>query len=168
MRLTKNVIDHIVDKLVEPAIQKKIELGAEIEGIVKKTMLKKLPVRVIKLWESQSKFLRYESSVRVHYRGSYNWVHLKEALPAESYVINIEDADDSQRLLDIDSEKKKLTAKIEATRSSLTTTLKALSTYEKVREEFPEAAAYLPDENGVEDVPAINIEDIRLNLKTLI
>ena len=165
-RLTNNEIDKIVDGLTAHIDKRIQEIDQERSDIALKQIESKYSKEVRTLVAKKSPYLKTISHVRINFLGDYGYVNFKEEIVAPASQLNIADPATAQRLLDLKNEQYEINRKLNKVIPELTATLKAIGTHDKLKKEFPEAYAFLPETSKA--VPALNLDKIRLDLKTLI
>lgn len=167
MRITKSLTDQIVEKLVNPISEKIKENDAIISKLVHEYVLRDCPEEVIQLWKQKSKWINTSNSISFVYLGQHSWCYFPnyEESPVKSSRIVIEDREVAEKIHDIVNDNILLNKKRKELSKELEVTILKLSTFSRIKEQFPEAAELLPIEEKTEI--ALNIEDVRNKLKNL-
>jgi len=166
MRITKDLTYQIIEKLVSPITEKIKQNEQLLCDIASKIMIDKCPKEVIKIWNFvDKKYIRSNNSINVAYLGSYYYCYFDLSYPSKDDCINIVDIETANKFQDIVNNNIDLRAKSKKLSKELEITILKLSTYARIKEQFPEAAAFLPSEQKMEI--ALNIQDIRNKLKDL-
>lgn len=167
-RITVSEIEKVVSKLLTPIVKKLQDLEDEIRGVVAFYLHKQYPAEVHALLAEKCKFLNWQSYITVYYLGQHKGVSFSNpGVVAKSGQINIEDRAAAELIQKCVNEIIDLKKEYSIMEADITSTLKSLRTFEKIRKEFPEAAAFLP-EDGERHLPALNISDIQSRLKNLV
>lgn len=168
MRITKELTYKIIDQLVKPITDKIKENDNEISQIVQNYVLKDCPKEIINLWKQKSNWIHTENNISFTYLGQHSWCYFpkREETPIKKRSISIEDRDVAERIQSIVNNNNELNKKKRSLEKELEVTILKLSTFARIREQFPEAAKLLPDENKRTEI-ALNIEDVRNKLKNI-
>ena len=165
MRITKDLTCQIVAKLVSPITEKIKENDGEISKIVQDYILKDCQGEVLRLWKQKSEWLQTSSSIYFNYLGQHDYCNFTKSIPKKQSTILIEDQEIAVQIQSIVNENISLRKKSKELSAELEITILKLSTFARIKEQFPEAAELLPDEKKSEI--AINIQDVRNKLKNL-
>jgi len=166
MRITKDLTLKIVETLVNPITEKITETKDLVSKIVTDYILGNCPQEVFNLWNNKSPYIETKSYVTVNYLGQWNEVRFKIPVPYYTRNITIKDVDIANKLQIAYNDINELRKKKTELSKQLEVTILKLSTFARIREQFPEAAELLPDENKRTEI-ALNIEDVRNKLKNI-
>lgn len=133
-------------KITEP-IRKQIEalndsLRVELGTIVRKS----IPKEVLALFETHQNYVKSGTSFRVYGNG-FNGQYLPtdKRYPETGNNDTVTPTkEEAKKLQDIISKKEKLSEQLQTTRTEIEKTIISLGTYNRVKEQFPEAYPYLP------------------------
>lgn len=166
MRITKDLTLKIVNQLVKPITDKINENSNSISGIIKDYILKDCPIEILDLWHKNSNWVNTSSYVSFSYLGQSSSCSFKKDIPIKSKHIIIEDreiAEQVQKIINCNLDLKKKHRELS---TELEVTILKLATFARIKDQFPEAAQLLPDENKRTEI-ALNIQDVRNKLKNI-
>lgn len=168
MRITKDLTYKIIDQLVKPITDKIDENDCKISKIIQDYVLKDCPKEVINLWKQKSKWINVETNISFNFLGQHSWCYFpkKEYTPIKKSNIVIEDRVIAEQIQVIVNSNIDLKKKSKELSKELEITILKLGTFARIREQFPEAAELLPDENKRTEI-ALNIQDVRNKLKNI-
>ena len=168
MRITKDLTYQIVEKLVSPITEKIKENDGKISKIVQDYVLKDCPKEIIHLWKHKSKWINTANNISFYYLGQHSWCYFpkSEETPIQKSQITIEDRVIAEQIQTIVNSNLDLKKKSKELSKELEVTILKLSTFARIKEQFPEAAELLPDEKKQTEI-ALNIQDVRNKLKNL-
>lgn len=168
MRITKELTYKIIDQLVKPITDKITENDSKISKLVQNYVLKDCPKEIIILWKQKSKWINTANNISFNYIGQHSWCYFpnNDHTPIQKSQITIEDRNVAEQIQEIKNDNILLTKKSKELSKQLEVTILKLATFARIREQFPEAAELLPDENKRTEI-ALNIEDVRNKLKNI-
>lgn len=172
MKITKSLTTEICAELVKPLTDQINNLREEFKNIAIKYHLSTIPKQVLDIYNEGgdiAKWLNKRSYFTVRYKGDYYDIKLDKSLPNNdnSSYIYINDPKVEEELFEIQQKICKATNKRNGLIDELEATILKLGTYAKVKEQFPEAAKFLPEENKASVGLALNISDIQKKLQNL-
>jgi len=166
-RITIAEIDVVVAKLLAPIIKKNSDLEEEIRNAVAFHLHEEYPEEIHTLKAKGCKFLNYQTYICAYYLGQHKGISFSTpGIVAKGRDLNITDRTVAAQIQKCVNEITDLKKKYAIMDADITDTLKRLRTFEHIRKEFPEAAAFLPEDAG-SNLPALNISDIQNKLKEL-
>lgn len=168
MRITKDLTYQIVEKLVSPITEKIKENDGKISKIVQDYVLKDCPKEIIHLWKQKSKWINVACNISFSYLGQHSWCYFPNSqdTPIQNSQIHIEDRVIAEQIQAIVNDNIGMKKKSKELSKELEITILKLSTFARIKEQFPEAAELLPDEKKQTEI-ALNIQDVRNKLKDL-
>ena len=154
-RITKLLASEIASKILSEKKQKLSDLKKEHYNLIVDYCNSMNPKVVMEFSKKYHDYLN-KGSVSIilcgKHIGYYSFVHNKMAY-------NIDDQDLSDKHLKLTYKISRLDDSIKQAEKQLSDTIFKLTTYKKIREHFPEASKYLP-EDSKENIPAINIPEL--------
>lgn len=166
MRITKDLTYQIVEKLVSPITEKIKENDGKISKIVQDYVLKDCPKEIIQLWNNHSGWVHTSSYVSFSYLGQTSSCSFKTDVPIKTKHIIVSDREVAEQIQATVNDNIALKKKSKELSKELEITILKLSTFARIKEQFPEAAELLPDEKKQTEI-ALNIQDVRNKLKDL-
>lgn len=169
-RISMQLAGEIAQELVKPQLEKlkgeRNHLAVKIGSCWIETMV---PKEIQQGAEKHPKFFSLRDSIRLHGNGfQYSDFHFPAGLEVPYWVSGppwtpeLEDAKWIQKENNThDKEQKRIKDLVK----SIETALLNMRTYKRIREEFPEAAPYLPDSSKPTLLPVVNVQAIRDQLK---
>jgi len=166
MRITKQIAEDIVDKLLAKLTDHQKEIDKELGDILREESMKLVPEEVIELFSKSPKYFKTTSSGYLTFLGRTIYAYgSKSFISAGESNLSVEDPKIASKIEALENERIDLEKKIKSLRQEFTATIIKLGTTNKIIEHFPEAVPFLPEESLV---PAINLTDTRNKLKEIL
>lgn len=165
MRITKQIAEDIVDKLVKKLTDRQKEIDKELGVILFDENMKRIPKEVAELYSKSPKYFNKTTSGYLTFLGRNIYVYAeKEFINTERSIV-VTDPKIVSKLESLENERIELKKKIKSLHQEFTATIIKLGSTNKIIEHFPEAVPFLPEESLV---PAINLTDTRNKLKEIL
>ncbi len=171
-KISKTLAAEIAHKLSNKLRDDKMApIEKTIEQILLKAIYKQMHPDLKEAWanENVKSYIASSQRVRVNCGSLVNYsdFYINSYYPTkDSYnkFVEVSHAD-YVKLLELKGELKQISTNYEKLYSEIEAALLSLKTHEKIREEFPEAAEYLPIKQEQKAVVAIQISELRSKLK---
>lgn len=165
-KITKLIAESIADKLLETADSKIDSIKKSIDDYVSGKIFGRTPAKIIECFNDKAlrRFICTSSYIGIAGPGLHYSLNLKQELPysGDRLVLNENEARELELMTRI---KKDLIDERRKVFDEIVLTLMKLSTFNRVREQFPEAGELLPNVNTK---IALNIDNVRNNLNSLV
>lgn len=162
--ITKTIAEDVSVKLMEKQNKKLVEYKNEIQELITQEYEKTIPENALAFFKSNPEFCKSTSSLTLIKNGfNYERVILSRKLPckADGYFTPEDKAISKiRKWIDSISDKQK---EYEKLKQEVYNAILSLKTYNRVKDNFPEAYEFLPEK--INTSLAINISDIQSKLK---
>lgn len=165
MRITKQIAEDIVDKLVKKLTDRQKEIDKELGDILFDENTKRIPKEVAELYSKSPKYFNRTMSGYLTFLGRSIYVYAEKEFINTEGSIAVTDPKIVSRLELLENERIDLKKRIKVLRQEFTATIIKLGSTNKIAEHLPEAIPFLPEESKL---PAINLTDTRNKLKEIL
>jgi|ERR1035437_3393725 hypothetical protein len=149
-RITKSEAIKIAELMVNYTINKKISsLKEEMSILMTPVVIEKIPTEVMKCFESFPNHFKTNSSVKAVFNGGGSeHVILSNSYPCTGGWGDCYETpkDIYDKLVRLSNKRSKLKEESYKLKNDIQSTLISLATYKKIKDQFPEAFAYIPAE----------------------
>lgn len=165
MRITKQIAETIVNKLIVKLTGRDKEIEKEMGVILIEESNKTIPKEILDLYEKHPKYFSTTSGGYLYFLGRSVYVYTNTSFLKNRDNIKVTDPKIASRLELLENERIDLKKQIKSISKELLETIIKLGTTNKIIEHLPEAIPFLPEESIV---PAINLTDTRNKLKEIL
>jgi hypothetical protein len=169
MNITKNIAEQIADKLLTGAKEKIIQKEIELGKVVKNIYDSKIPSEVFDLLNNLPEKWQH-TKCRVHFITDNDLHFFDVNIKDHVFGSNDHYCECSEKeyniMMKIQTEINDIKKNIKTYKSQIVAQMLKMRTFKRIRENFPEIAIHLPEENS-QNLPAINIHEILSNIKNI-
>lgn len=170
MRISKDLAEVIAKKLLAKKLSEVDSLINKIKQIAIDSYTESIPIEVINFSSTRKEWLRRCYSLKlVGYGLDYYYVSSNHPLLFSgdaSYIFHAPTKEIAEELVLLIQQKETLQSHYNKLFENTKAALLNLRTYKNIREQFPEAAEYLPQTDGVTTTAlAVNLTDLRSNFQ---
>jgi len=162
-RITKQLAEEIANKLVEKLDVKLKTIDDQLAEIYYEEQIKIVPLSVMTIFESHPDYIHKTTSGYLYYGGQCVWIKGVKPFPCITKS-NVTDKDICSKIEKLVSNQISTKKERKELFEELQQTLLKLTTFNKIREYFPEASGFLPEPKME---IAINITDTRNRLNSI-
>lgn len=163
MRITKVLAEEVSRKLTAKMQEEVDQLADQIKTKATAIVIAGIPDEVYNLFKKYPRYFDPKGYASFAGNGlNYNHFDLTEDLPIADNCISVNKAD-GRELVKLSDERSKKTKALRELRSEIVSSLLSLGSFAKIKQAFPEASAYLP-ENPTSTALVPNLEGLRAKL----
>jgi hypothetical protein len=167
-RINKTIAEEVSSKMLNKLFIKKLTAKENVENFIGNLLIDRLPKEILACFRDNNlkKFVRTSSSFRVYYHSDYYWISFKNRYPSTDEEKLILTHDEGIKFHKLREEEEDLKTKYKYLFEETVGLLMKLQTYNKIKQEFPEAAEHLPERLNTSLM--INIEDTRKKINEIL